>query len=317
MRRWARSDGMEAGYVESPFGPLFACYHPPQGPIRRDAAILFCDPFGSDRMNLHGAYRTFALHLAEQGFACLRLDYPGTCDSAGYPRDPGHFRSWLPSLDVAAEFLLRKSGAAELGAFGALLGGTIATVFAASRPDVTALGLWGPFPSGRAFLREIAAFRALTPANPNGVRPEGFAAGDQEAIGFLITAETAQELEALDPLSLDGPIARSVAIFPRNRASKVDRFAERMRRSGATVELYDDPIFDMNLLVNGKAEIPRALIASVGSFFTRAFPPVEQSGASRDLPRLRAEVELSSREGTVVREAATAFGRTGELFGIV
>ncbi len=313
----ARSDGMEAGYLESPFGPLFCAYHPPSGAFRRDAAVLFCDAFGSDRMNLHRPYRAFALRLAELGFPALRVDYPGTCDSAGHPRDPGHFRSWLASLHVAADYLERRSGASELGLFGALLGGTIATVFAASRPEATALALWGPLPNGRAFLRELTAFRSLTRANPDGVRSMHYEPGDREAIGFLITEETADELATLDAFALPLPSVRAAALFPRNRASPLERFADHLRRAGASVELSPEAPFDMNDLVNDRAPLPLQLVEDVGAFFERTFPEREPARAAPAAPPLAPETVLANRKGVPVREAVASFGADGDLFGIV
>ncbi len=305
---------MEAGYIESPYGPLFVCYHPPRDGAPRGAAVLFCDPFGSDRMNLHRAYRAFALHLSSLGFPVLRVDYPGTADSAGTPRDPGHFASWLAALDVAADFLAKESGATELGVFGALLGGTIATAFAAARPEVTAAALWGPYPSGRAYLRELRAFRALTPANPNGVRPEGFREGDEEAIGFLLTAESAASLGALE-LGTSG--MKAAAVFPRNRATSVDRVRDALARGGVAVDVVTEPDFDMNMLVNDKQPLPRALVEAVGAFFDRAFPRAEPSRVSRLGPTLAREVVLAAPSGEPVRETVANFGDDGELFGIV
>ena len=113
------SNGMEAGFLEGPFGPIFAAYSPPAG-ASREAGLVFCDPFGSDRMNLHLAYRALALHLAGLGFPVLRLDYPGTCDSAGSPRDEDQVSRWFAALDLGADWLKRRAGVAELGAFGAL-----------------------------------------------------------------------------------------------------------------------------------------------------------------------------------------------------
>lgn len=318
MRRPERRDRMEAGYLESPHGPLFSCLHPPSGGARRDAAILFCDAFGSDRMNLHRPYRAFALRLAELGFHVLRVDYPGTCDSAGTPRDPGHCRSWIASLHLAADFLEERSGASRLGVFGALLGGTIAASFAASRREAEGLALWGPFSSGRAFLRELYAFRAFSAANPEGVRPLRYEPGDREATGFVVTRETADELAKLDVLALAGPIASDVALFPRNRSSPLDRLAEHLRKTGARVELAREADFDMNLLANDRGQLPPELVDDVAGFFARAFPARERRAQRRSSrPALAREVVLSNRKGVPVRESVASFGADGELFGIV
>jgi dienelactone hydrolase len=306
---------MEAGFLESPFGPLFAAYHPPEGASVREVAVIFCDPFGSDRMNLHLAYRALALHLAELGFPVLRLDYPGTCDSAGSPRDPKQVASWLRALGLGADWLKARAGVATLGAFGALLGGTVATVFAASRPDVRALALWGAYPSGRAFLREVKAFEAMRAGNRGGARPARFAEGDQEAIGFLITAETAEAIRALDALKTGAPIAERAAIFRRNARASVEPLAGHLRGAGVEVEVEPEATVDMAAFSGEPVPLPRAFVEAFGRWWSEAYP----ARRARPSPghALARVAHVRAEGGRRVREEVLRFGDDGGLFGIL
>ena len=63
-------------------------YRPPQEPRGRPA-VLLAPPFGWEEIAAHRAVRDWAAHLAAHGYPVLRLDLPGTGDSAGGPTDPG------------------------------------------------------------------------------------------------------------------------------------------------------------------------------------------------------------------------------------
>lgn len=49
---WAWQRSPQPVWLTSHFGPLFAWYHPPRDGVR-NCAVLLCDTFGSDRMNMH------------------------------------------------------------------------------------------------------------------------------------------------------------------------------------------------------------------------------------------------------------------------
>lgn len=312
------SECMEAGWIDSAHGRVFACYHPASGELDRACAVLLCDPFGAQRMNLHLTYRALALRLAEAGFPVLRVDYPGTGDSSGYPRGPGQVSVWLASLHAAADFLRARSGKSELCVFGALLGGTLAGALAAARADVTGLALWGAFPSGRAFLRELTAFRGATPANPSGLRPSDWQEGDQEAVGFLITRATADELAALDFLQLAAPIARVAAVFRRNRAIAVEPVAEHLRRAGTEVYLQASAVGDIAEIEDDHAQPPCALLDEMLRWWTATYPA--SSNHAREAPArpaLEPRVSLNNRRGEAVEETVVRFGDDAQIFGIV
>ncbi|RIL06873.1 MAG: hypothetical protein DCC71_05255, partial [Proteobacteria bacterium] len=263
---------MHAGWIESPRGPLFACHHPARGARQRDVAVLLCDPFGSDRMNLHLTYRALALELAASGFPALRVDYAGTGDSAGYPRDPDQVRGWLESLDAAADWLLRASGRDVLGCFGALLGGTLAAVFAERRADVRSLALWGAHASGAAFLRELRAFSALRSELAAAPRPPGWQDGDQEGIGFLLTRETVASIGAL---AIDPSRCRSVrraALFARGPGRSEAALAAAFERAGIDVAPPPQAVVDVAELEDERVRPPEALVAQLAGWWRDAHP---------------------------------------------
>lgn len=311
-------DGMEAGWLDCAQGKLFSCYHPARGGVQRNCAVLLCDPFGSDRMNLHASYRELALRLAAAGFPTLRVDYPGTCDSSGYARDPQLLDSWLASLHSAADWLQRRSGLAQLSVFGALLGGTLAARFAADREQVTGLVLWGALPSGRAFLREAAAMRVMMTANAAGRRPAGFQEGDLECIGFLVPRAMAEQLATIDLLALSGKVARAAAVFTRGRAGQVEPLVERLRACGCNVYVQRGPPVEIAQLVDQRAKPPAELLDEMLAWWTATYPIARAPAPPADATaRLEPSVVLRDRRGREVREEVVRFGSDLGLIGIV
>jgi dienelactone hydrolase len=310
-------DDMLAGWIESAQGPLFACYHPARGDAPRDVAVLLCDPFGSDRMNLHLCYRALALALSAQGFPVLRVDYRGTGDSAGYPRDADQVAGWLASLDAAADWLLAASGRRRLGAFGALLGGTLACVFAARRSDVTSLALWGAHPNGGTFLREMRAFQAMRKTGAAQLRPSDWQPGDEEAIGFLLTGEAVAALRTLDVGVLRERPVRAAAVFARGLESTERQILEVLRSAGIPVEGPPPAVVEASEMVDARARPPAALIAQLTGWWIDTHPPVSPAPQERPLPPLASRVTLATRRGRSVAEEWVRFGADGGLVGIV
>ena len=310
-------DGMYAGWIETARGPLFACHHPAEGESQRDVAVLLCDPIGSDRMNLHLAYRALALALAASGFPVLRVDYYGTGDSAGSARDAGQVGAWLQSLHDAADWLLRSSGRSKLGCFGALLGGTLATTFAASRSDVRSLALWGASVSGSAFLREVRAFQAMRSRSDAAPLPRDWQDGDQEASGFLLTRET---VDAIAALEIDASACRSVrqaAVFARGRNTSEAAIVASFERAGIPVTPPPAAIVDIAHLEDERVYPPELLIEQLAAWWRAAHPANTGAMRGADRPELADRIVLRDRDGQEVEEQWVRFGADAGLVGIV
>ncbi len=310
-------DGMYAGWIETAQGPLFACYHPAQGTSQRDVAVLLCDPIGSDRMNLHLAYRALAIELAASGFPVLRVDYRGTCDSAGYPRDAGQVEAWLQSLHDGADWLLRRSGRRELGCFGALLGGTIATVFAARRSDVRSLALWGAPLGGNAYLREMRAFAALRGEPSAAPRPVDWREGDREAIGFLMTGETVAAIAALEVDAGRCRTVREAAVFARSRDGTEAPVVAAFEAAGIAVTGPPDVVVEIAELEDERVRPPEALTLQLADWWKRTHPASANARRDSESPALAARVVLRNRRGCEVQEEWVRFGPDDGVVGIV
>jgi hypothetical protein len=75
-------------YLDAEAEGVFALLHEASEP-RGDTAVLLSPPFGWEPMFSYDSVRDGAKHLAAQGYSALRIDLPGSGDSAGNPDDPG------------------------------------------------------------------------------------------------------------------------------------------------------------------------------------------------------------------------------------
>jgi dienelactone hydrolase len=194
----------------------------------------------------------------------------------------------------------------------------VAACFAASRADVRTLALWGAYPSGRAFLREMAAFRAMSSANASGAKPRDYIQGDEEAIGFLLTESTGEALRGLDVLRLKGRIAEKAAVFRRNASFPVAPIAAHLRDAGAAVYLQPEATMDMAIFAAEPATVSRPFAEELGRWWVEACPAVRRARASLDRGSpLACMTQVSGGWGPPVREEVVHFGPGEQLFGIV
>jgi len=199
------------------FGPedarLFGFFHQAAAPAR-DCAVILCNPFGYDAVLSHCSYRHLAERLAAGGIATLRFDYYGTGDSSGGDDASNRLDAWLRSIENACEEVRLRSGATAIALFGLRLGGLLATV-AAQRAPVHDLILLGPPVSGRVYLRELRALRAMqTPVNSLAKIEDHDSEDDN--FGFLMTAPMRKALEAIDPRKITIRPARRALVIPRD-----------------------------------------------------------------------------------------------------
>ncbi len=141
--------------------PIFArLTTPAAGSI--SGGLLISPPIGREARAARQTLRTLAISLAADGFAVLRYDHFGTGDSSGDFDDDTFFVEWTDQIARGLEFV-RFLGAPSVSALGMRLGATIlgraAQLHALSLSSIV---LWDPCESGRSYLRERAAFEAVT-----------------------------------------------------------------------------------------------------------------------------------------------------------
>ena len=287
-------------------GRCFGWFHAARGP-RRVAGVVLCRPLGYEAICAYGSYTQLAEALALAGFEVIRFDYHGTGDSAGDDTDPDRVQSWINGITTAAFELRRLAGIRNVSFFGVRLGATLAVQAAVRMGGVDSLVMWAPCITGRGFVREL---RAASMGRSHAAAPRD--AGAIEAFGYLYSAQTLQDLQALDCLSNNVPPARRALLLGR----------DDIPGEGPLPEMYRDLGMDTTFArVSGYAEmmaeprempLPTATLDLVTEWLC-AGHPVPLAPPRKRFGRTASNAQWV-QDG--VREVAVRFG-AGQLFGIL
>jgi alpha-beta hydrolase superfamily lysophospholipase len=289
------------------FGPdgskLFGWFH---GPGTRTCGVVLCPPMGYEAICSHRALRHLAERLARAGFPTLRFDYHGTGDSMGSDRDPGRVRAWFDSIGAAIDTLKVRAGVSEVCLFGVRLGATLAGAVAAERGDVARLVLWAPCPTGRAYVREMRAFRLMQHA---GAAESGTPA-DEEAAGFLLTSATVSDLGSVSLLKLPAAPAKRILLLSRDDMPAEDSLVAKLSATGAQVEHRQPAGYADMMQDPHKSAVPDALINDVIVWLG------DSPAASVAAPAAGTAEEQAPDLGSI-REQPVRLGEGSRLFGIL
>ncbi len=288
--------------------PLFGWHHPPGAPSRQTGVVL-CNPIGDDYVRAHRALRHLAEHLSRAGFSVLRFDFRGTGDSAGSESDPARVAAWQADVRFAVDELRALGGVERLAVVGLRLGATMAMSALGEHP-VDSLVLWSPYRSGDAYVREttqLHRMQKLLEPESFGSVPKGWNAGGEEALGFLLTRETAADLRALDLLVQDrAPATRTLVIDAANVPST--ELADHLGHIGATPAHRHIPNEKFLVQTNHRSDLPTASIEAIVGWLSDQHPiaaqPVEEA----------ASVDPA---GAPYGEEPVEFGSNHPLFGIL
>lgn len=252
-----------AGYVTAGSHRVLAFVHEPSDAVQRSTAVLFCAPFGWDEMVSHRARRNWARRLAESGYPVVRFDLPTTGDSEGDPAAPGRVANWLKATRAMVDWVPERTGAPRLAVIGIGLGGLLAWQVLCDGARCDDLVLWGVPANGRSLLREQRAYaRMIAVGYASEHRPQERPAGEPEELtGYLLTADTATELEQLTPAKrpLDEPPER-VLLLSRDSVPVLDAHREAFARAGREPEMWTTEDFEALYALPPEARSPWATI---------------------------------------------------------
>ena len=297
--------------------PRAGWLHRPDASVAQASlGLVVCNPFGYEAICAHRSLRHFATAAAAAGVPAMRFDYDGTGDSVGSDADPDRLASWIASIRDAADALRRMAGIQQICLLGVRLGALLAARAAAERADVAAFVAVAPVVSGRAYLREL---RALQMSLGLGDPPPGreTAEGEREAVGFRITRETNEALAKID-LAKDGTCpARRVLVVDRDDLPVAGDWAERMRATGAAVDLRRLPGYTEMVLDPHKAKVPEAMIAQVTAWVRETAAAVAAGTPAAQTAAPDAVARITSDGGVTVVETAAFLDAERPLFGIL
>lgn len=297
--------------------PVLVHHHAPEdpGPAARPAVIIV-PPFAWDEVASYRIRREWAIRLARDGHHVLRLDLPGTGDSAGGPRDPDRLGAWVAATGQAAAWLREQAGGTRVAALGLGTGGVVAWLAAAGSHPIDDLMLWNVPGRGRHVVRELQAFSALKASEWGDVTPDDQALPDGwlDVSGYVMSAETTRALSAvrLDATPLPRPDARRALLIGRDGTLPDERLRAALAEAGADVAAAVGQGWGAMTQGPQEAEMPLEVIGLVDEWLARAGPdPVVID--SRALPAALARLEL----GDAAERPWTAQRRFGRQFGIL
>jgi alpha-beta hydrolase superfamily lysophospholipase len=327
--------------------PFFAVLHSGAAPAKQ-TAVLLCPPFGWEDMCSYRSRREWAEHLARAGHTTLRIDLPGSGDSAGSPTDPGQLDAWTQAVDAAAWWLRRAAGIRRVAVIGLGLGGMVSCRAALGGAPIDELILWSVPARGRRLLRELRTFSALEVANiPDpDLAPDTNASADPAddgtlvANGYLLSAETVEALERLDLQEMEpAELQTRRALLLGRDGLKVDKALPAvLEQAGVAVTVADGPGYGAMTVEPQDARAPSEVFELVSSWLSEGEPqpgeaepwlqeedPRRQAGQPRREVSIAAASEPSDHDeivldyaGIALRERPVVFdGPDGRLFGVL
>jgi len=302
-------------------GSIFAVLHRGAAPTR-ETAVLLCPPFGWEDMCCYRIRREWAEHLARAGYTTLRIDLPGSGDSAGDPTDPGQLDAWTRAVDGAARWLRRanedddtdidavgddrSSSARRVAAIGLGLGGMVSCRAALRGAPIDDLVLWSVPSRGHRLLRELRTFTAFEVANvleaEESVPAEPVEDGALATNGYLLSAETVAELERLDLREVESRSSGlQRALLLGRDGMKVDKYLPGILESaGATVTVTNGPGYGAMMVEPQDARTPSDVFELVSAWLQEGEPgrPAGESAVAESIA-----FDVAASDGAALDEA--------------
>jgi hypothetical protein len=260
-------------YLTGSDRPFPALVHLPREGTGTGLGVVIVPPFGWEDMSSYRPRRMWAEALAEAGATVVRIDLPGSGDAAGGPRDPGRVPAWIDAAGAAAAHLRLARGCRRVVGLGIGTGGMLALRAAQAGAAIDDLVLWGVAARGRAVMRQLSVFakmeaeaRAagggeLDEADTDDRLPDGALAVG----GYLLAAETAADLKALDlrAPALPGGPGRRALLLEQDGISIDAALAEGLRAAGVEVSEAPAQGFGKMMLEPQFSRAPEEAIATV------------------------------------------------------
>lgn len=313
----ARTPGEATGarpfYLQTSPDPAFATVHPPAPGRRSSVGVLLCPPFGWSELCTHRSRRTWANELADAGYPVLRIDLPGTGDSAGSLTSAGLLDAWVSTVATASAWLRDEFGCARVCGLGIGLGGMLAWLAAAEGAPLDDLILWGVPARGRQLVRElqIAAkvdidSRVQTPPDGGGAAaPPTLRDGDLlDEAGQVITKETLDSLAAIDlrEIALPDPERRRALLLRRDHVKSDELLEQQLRALGVDVTAQEVDGYDAMMQYVQLSVVPREAIARSIAWLFAGAGWNSRNGVHGPDPDVSADCIELAQDGVAIRE---------------
>jgi len=198
----------------------------------------------------------------------------------------------------------------------------LAYLAAAGGAVIDDLVLWGTPAQGRALVRQLRAFSKLqTTLFFEGLKPPPpLPVGELEAGGFLLSAETVQQLEQLELDIIELPLAtdRRTLLLERDGLAVDARLRERLEYGGAAVTIGPGNGYGDLTSHPQQARPPLQVIERVHDWLEEVSAPAAARAPAGAPAGSVTSAELKLGDGTVVRETPVRIGQPfGELSAVL
>ncbi|MCW2951949.1 MAG: hypothetical protein JWQ48_1119 [Conexibacter sp.] len=310
-----------ACYLTTARGPVFALLHPAARPC--GIGVVLCAPFGNDDLCSYRSRREWAEQLAAAGHPTVRLDLPGTGNSAGDAHDDDLLEAWTDAIAAAAAWLREQSGCPRVAAVGIGLGGLLAYRAVALGAAIDDLALWATPARGRTFVRELHALARMEASAASATEPGEEAAesdGEMASAGFVLSAQTLAALEAVDlgQLPLPAPAGRRVLQLERDGIAPDARLRRALAATDVELTLAAGPGYGAMVTAPQRSQMPAEVVETVIAWLGHSAPAPVIAGPAPPAAAPTAPVASLSVDGAPIRETPiTVALERGALFGVL
>ena len=296
----------------------FAILHAPAGPAS-STAVLIIPPFGWEEESGHRALADWARTLADNGFATLRLELPGTRNSTGglESRRPA---TWRDAVGAGAAWLRAQAGAQRVVLLGLGLGGLVAVDAISDGAAIDDLVLWSVPARGRSAIRELRLQARLIAAR---FPDDDVAVGDDapfETVGFALARDAVTEFEQLRLGERPIPPAagRRALLLGRDGMAVDDGLQALLAEAGVTVSVQDGPGWgDLTHDPRSSRYPDMTVDLMIAWLREHAAVAPASDGTAADAETEPAVIEFE-HEGTAMRETARWItGVDGDVFAVI
>ncbi|WP_026911159.1 alpha/beta hydrolase [Patulibacter minatonensis] len=260
-------------YVPADPFDVYALLSEPRDDVAAREPILLIGPWGWEDISAHRPLRTWAHHLARRGHPVLRIDLPGSGDSAGDPKHPDLVGAWRAGILAAATALATSQGAPEVRVIALGLPGLV-VVDGLRHDDASAIGdvaLWGVASRGRTVIRQLQAFaqleRSTAAIDEHGEQIDDVEVADSRLApgGYLLTDETQAGLRATDATTVPAEVlaGRRVLLLERDGMAVDAKLRAHLEASGATVSTAHGDGYGRMVEHPQTSTLPAAVVTTV------------------------------------------------------
>jgi alpha-beta hydrolase superfamily lysophospholipase len=295
-----------AFYFESEGQSLFAWLH--RHPVKTlNHGVLICPPVGHEQVHSHGTLRHLADRLAGEGFHVMRLDYSGIGDSDGQDKDPGRVAIWQANVRDAAGWLRQHGGCEKISLIGLRMGATLAAIHATAC-EVENLVLWAPMVKGSRYVRELTALSRTAAHSADS-------SSSIEAMGFVFTDETVQDLAQIDLLKLKPRFRHALVVLPEGGPTQ-SPLVDSLRQAGADVEQRLLPGYEAMMAEPHFAVVPHDTLSSITAWMCSKESTIEAPSSDGPSSSSAFASSMVMRADIPVRESIHRLSEAPCLFGI-